>query len=99
MQLRIIPKEICNVSYGGNVTKRHICAAHSSGDQDACFGDSGGPLQYQSKDGKWFLSGVVSWGKGCARKNHYGVYTNVKALVPYIRNIIQGTVRDKSAEK
>jgi secreted trypsin-like serine protease len=88
--MSIIPQKTCNNSYGGNITQRQLCAGHSSGGQDACFGDSGGPLQYMNKFGKWVLSGTVSWGRGCAQKNFYGVYTDVKALLPYINKILKG---------
>lgn len=88
----IIPKATCNRSYGGNVTQRQVCAAHPGGGQDACFGDSGGPLQYLNEDGKWVISGAVSWGIGCARKKLYGVYTNVKALLPFIHKVLKGMV-------
>ncbi|XP_028405320.1 uncharacterized protein LOC114527820 isoform X2 [Dendronephthya gigantea] len=89
LRMDIIPKVTCNRSYGGNITQRQVCAAHPGGGQDACFGDSGGPLQYMNEDGKWVLSGAVSWGIGCARKNLYGVYTNVKALLPFIHKILK----------
>lgn len=88
--MNIIPKEKCNKTYEGNLTPRQICAAHSSEEQDACFGDSGGPLQYMGDDGKWVLRGTVSWGKGCARKDLYGVYTNVKAILPFINRVMRG---------
>ena len=103
LRMNIIPKKTCNRSYGGNITQRQICAAYPGGGQDACFGDSGGPLQYMNDDGKWVLSGTVSWGRGCARKNFYGVYTNIKAMLPYINKVLKGTttcgVRNKNSSR
>lgn len=45
-------------------------------------------------NGKWFLKGIVSWGIGCARPGAYGVYSNVKEFLPWIRNIINSEVED-----
>ena len=42
--------------------------------QDACAGDSGGPYTFK-KSGKYILTGIVSFGRGCARPEYPGVYT------------------------
>ena len=42
---------------------------------DTCQGDSGGPLATYSS-GIWYLSGITSWGYGCAQ-GYAGIYTNV----------------------
>lgn len=49
---------------------------------DACQGDSGGPLVTLGND-EWFLSGISSWGYGCAWDT-YGVYTNVSNYKDWI---------------
>lgn len=51
-----------------------FCAGLRTGGLDACQGDSGGPFVVAGK-----LTGIVSWGTGCARKGQPGVYTRVAA--------------------
>ncbi|XP_030554491.1 trypsin alpha-like [Drosophila novamexicana] len=72
--LRIIDRRTCQMSkyaiLGKKVYKGMICATSSA--RDACQGDSGGPLVVDNQ-----LVGIVSWGIGCARKGHPGVYTDV----------------------
>uniref|UniRef100_A0A3Q0RII4 Coagulation factor VII, like n=1 Tax=Amphilophus citrinellus TaxID=61819 RepID=A0A3Q0RII4_AMPCI len=82
-----VPLQECRLHTGLNITKNMICAGVKSGGQDACEGDSGGPLVTRYKK-TWFLTGVVSWGKGCAQENMYGVYTKVTNFLEWIENIM-----------
>ncbi|TRY68727.1 hypothetical protein TCAL_06824 [Tigriopus californicus] len=63
-----------------------ICAGGST--EDACQGDSGGPLACQ-KDGEYLLTGIVSWGVGCATEGMPGIYTNVRNYLDWINSTME----------
>jgi len=91
-QVPIVSLAECNKkdSYNGHVTERYMCAGYQEGARDACQGDSGGPLVCEDEAGKWVLAGVVTWGIGCARPHKYGVYADVRRLLPFIESTIYG---------
>ena len=87
--LPLVDRGNCNDgnSYNGQITANMLCAGRDSGGIDTCQGDSGGPLTRGS--GNSILTGITSWGTGCALPNLFGVYTRVSS--PTIRNFIVNT--------
>ncbi|XP_046694362.1 coagulation factor VII isoform X1 [Silurus meridionalis] len=75
--------EKCKAHSGLSLTNNMLCAGFKEGGRDACRGDSGGPL-VTCYNNTWFLTGIVSWGKGCARADMYGIYTRVSVFVEWI---------------
>ena len=41
-------------------------------------------------DGVYVLTGIVNWGEGCAKPYKYGVYLNVKTVLPFIEGTMHG---------
>ncbi|KAM6910159.1 trypsin-2 [Xenentodon cancila] len=72
LDIPILADTDCNNSYPGMITESMFCAGYLEGGKDSCQGDSGGPVVCNGE-----LQGVVSWGYGCAEKDHPGVYTKV----------------------
>ncbi|KAL7835712.1 hypothetical protein SRHO_G00280590 [Serrasalmus rhombeus] len=83
LEIPILSRTDCDNSYPGMITDTMFCAGYLEGGKDSCQGDSGGPVVCNSQ-----LQGVVSWGYGCAEKNHPGVYTKVCVFTDWIRDTI-----------
>ncbi|KAL4970114.1 S1 family serine peptidase [Aspergillus stella-maris] len=84
--VKVVDHEQCVREYsdGHHVDDNAICAGIQGGGKDACQGDSGGPL-VEVASGRQI--GIVSWGVGCAQPNRSGVYTSVKAFLPWIMQV------------
>ncbi|XP_007899168.1 coagulation factor VII isoform X1 [Callorhinchus milii] len=87
LQIPFVRKSLCSPTTNYNITDNMFCAGYKDAFLDSCSGDSGGPLATQYK-GTWFLTGIVSWGEGCARQGKYGIYTKVYKFVEWINQHI-----------
>lgn len=79
-------QSVCSAAYGGlsqGYWDNAYCAGEVSGGKDSCSGDSGGPSVIKIDD-QWYLTGLVSWGDGCARAESYGVYTKTSSYIDWI---------------
>lgn len=72
MNVPVVNRPSCSLSYVGMVTNNMFCAGLPGGGKDSCSEDSGGPATI---DG--VVVGVVSFGNGCARPNFPGVYVKL----------------------
>uniref|UniRef100_A0A0A1WW10 Serine proteinase stubble n=1 Tax=Zeugodacus cucurbitae TaxID=28588 RepID=A0A0A1WW10_ZEUCU len=64
-----------------------FCAGHSDGHQDACLGDSGGPLIIK-EHGRFILVGITSAGFGCGVDHQPGIYHNIQMTAKWIQEMI-----------
>jgi len=84
----IISEAVCKRYdwYGSStITDNMICAGYQRGRHDSCQGDSGGPFVCKG-DGRYEVTGVVSWGIGCAGPKNPGVYAKVRNFVDWIED-------------
>ncbi|XP_044284610.1 coagulation factor X isoform X1 [Varanus komodoensis] len=88
VKLPYVDRLTCKLSSNFPITENMFCAGYNTVAQDACQGDSGGPHVTEYK-GTYFVSGIVSWGEGCAKDGKYGVYTKVSKFINWIRKIMR----------
>jgi hypothetical protein len=80
----------CNTAYPGQIHGSMICAQGRNSDgavTDACQGDSGGPLVCE-RNGKFFLEGATSWGRGCAQAAYPGVWARLTFITDWTNNYV-----------
>jgi len=76
----VVSDERCGNAYGQEeIIPSMICAGVAG--KDSCQGDSGGPFMCGSQ-----LSGIVSWGYGCAQAGYPGVYTQTSYFIDWINS-------------
>jgi len=83
----------CNNAYPRDqITADMICASDNTGgnQRDSCQGDSGGPLAVQNADGSYAVTGIVSWGIGCA-SGYPGVYSRVSYFEAWVMNHLENS--------
>ncbi|KAI8422662.1 hypothetical protein MSG28_006433 [Choristoneura fumiferana] len=93
LKVPIFEKENCIKKYrtlGAELTSNQICAGGKFA-EDACRGDSGGPLMRAKNNGVWESVAVVSFGYGCGRDGWPGVYTSTANYLDWIRSTLQST--------
>ena len=100
--LPIVDNATCAAAYGSqgmpSFDGRVICAGAIGEGVDACNGDSGGPLQVQSSDGRYLQVGLVSWGQTCDTGGFFTVYTRVSAFADWITRTMAGGAPPVRAE-
>ncbi|XP_053307548.1 proproteinase E-like [Spea bombifrons] len=71
--------------WGGTVKESMVCAGGDA--QSGCNGDSGGPLNCQGVDGRWYVHGVTSFvsSRGCNTFKKPTVFTRVSAFNTWIQ--------------
>jgi trypsin len=84
VDVQAIDDNTCFTKYNGDIDLDVMfCAGVPQGGKDSCQGDSGGPIVHNN-----IQVGIVSWGEGCARATHPGVYTRVGAFGDWIEDQI-----------
>ncbi|XP_053739212.1 chymotrypsin-like elastase family member 3B isoform X1 [Synchiropus splendidus] len=90
-RLPVVEHSVCSRSdwWGSSAKTTMVCAGGES--ESACHGDSGGPLNCQGRDGRWYVQGVTSFvdGRGCNTLKKPTVFTRVASFIPWITEVRQ----------
>nr|KAF6368346.1 coagulation factor X [Myotis myotis] len=90
LEVPYVDRNTCKLSTPFSITPNMFCAGYDSKLEDACQGDSGGPHVTRFKD-TYFITGIISWGEGCARKGKFGIYTKVTNFLKWIERSMKKT--------
>ncbi|XP_015423048.1 PREDICTED: coagulation factor X [Myotis davidii] len=90
LEVPYVDRNTCKLSTPFSITPNKFCAGYDSKLEDACQGDSGGPHVTRFKD-TYFITGIISWGEGCARKGKFGIYTKVTNFLKWIEKSMKKT--------
>nr|XP_033806350.1 coagulation factor X [Geotrypetes seraphini] len=88
LQVPYVERSKCIESSNFDITANMFCAGFEQEVKDACQGDSGGPHVTLYKD-TYFVTGIVSWGEGCAQQGKFGVYTKVSKFIKWLRALMK----------
>ncbi|CAG5111104.1 Oidioi.mRNA.OKI2018_I69.chr2.g5439.t1.cds [Oikopleura dioica] len=79
----ILDNANCRSYYGGDIRPGMVCAMSNTFHEDACTGDSGGPLfdwfsydSSSSEEATEEVVGLVSWGNGCGTHPGFSFISN-----------------------
>ncbi|KAJ8011447.1 hypothetical protein DPEC_G00058310 [Dallia pectoralis] len=86
IQVPLVEREECAQHMVNHVTANMLCAGVIGRREDACEGDSGGPMVTLYRN-TWFLLGLVSWGEGCGVRTKLGIYTKVSNYIKWIDSV------------
>uniref|UniRef100_A0A131YNG3 Secreted serine protease n=1 Tax=Rhipicephalus appendiculatus TaxID=34631 RepID=A0A131YNG3_RHIAP len=95
--VRVLPNNMCSATYATKYDSRVMYCAYRIG-TDSCQGDSGGPAMTRDVRGRYLQVGIVSFGRGCARKNIPGVYARVDVFTPWIKHVVSTSVKAYTSE-
>uniref|UniRef100_A0A8C6UFQ4 Peptidase S1 domain-containing protein n=1 Tax=Neogobius melanostomus TaxID=47308 RepID=A0A8C6UFQ4_9GOBI len=93
VEVPVVGNRKCKCDYAGVflINDNMICAGLEAGGKDSCQcpNDHGlwGPM-VSKQNSRWIQSGVVSFGRGCARPNNPGVYARVSRYQSWINSKI-----------
>ncbi|CAG7824175.1 unnamed protein product, partial [Allacma fusca] len=85
VDLPVLSPQQCRRYFGrGAITNNMLCTLMPG--KDACQGDSGSSLDFlDESSGRSYAIGVVSFGRGCGRRNSPGVFARVTSMLSWIK--------------